>query len=202
MKHLNSTLPEFDDVRKQSSPNSNYNLKVLLNLHSNLTAWKVFVFEVIPVCIFPHLDWITPNTGTFYAESNFIFSNCGATPFYWTSNNISSRFLKAIMIIRNYKIMIYKKYVHDKYICKGKLTASKLRLRLISPESSRKCRVIDVFANIAKLFLLLYNTSMLAPTFICSSLQLIKMRSFLYLVKLYFVSNSYILVSFTSLPDF
>ena len=35
------------------------------------TAWKVSVFGVIPVCIFPHSDWIrtriTPNTDTFDA---------------------------------------------------------------------------------------------------------------------------------------
>ena len=31
------------------------------------TASKVFVFGVILVRIFPHLDWITPNTDTFYA---------------------------------------------------------------------------------------------------------------------------------------
>ena len=38
-----------------------------------LTAWKVSVFEVILVLIFPYSDWIrssiTPNTDTFYAVS-------------------------------------------------------------------------------------------------------------------------------------
>ena len=31
------------------------------------TAWKVSRFGVILVRIFPHLEWITPNTATFYA---------------------------------------------------------------------------------------------------------------------------------------
>ena len=43
-------------------------LLLIWNLY--LTAWKVSVFEVILVCIFPHSDWmrtkITPNTDTFY----------------------------------------------------------------------------------------------------------------------------------------
>ena len=30
-------------------------------------AWKVSVFEVILVRIFPHSDWVTPNRDTFYA---------------------------------------------------------------------------------------------------------------------------------------
>ena len=38
--------------------------------HSVLTAWKVFVFGVILVRIFPYSDWIrtriTPNTNTFH----------------------------------------------------------------------------------------------------------------------------------------
>ena len=32
-----------------------------------ITAWKVSVFGVILVRIFPHSDWITPNKDTFYA---------------------------------------------------------------------------------------------------------------------------------------
>ena len=40
-------------------------------LLQNITAWKVSVFGVFLVCIFPHLDWIrtrkTSNTDTFHA---------------------------------------------------------------------------------------------------------------------------------------
>ena len=38
-----------------------------LTLTKTFTAWKVFVFGVILVRIFPHADWITPNTDGFYA---------------------------------------------------------------------------------------------------------------------------------------
>ena len=45
-----------------------------------ITAWKVSVFGVILVFIFPHLDWmrtrITPNTDTYYAVNGPSFSNC------------------------------------------------------------------------------------------------------------------------------
>ena len=38
-------------------------------------TWKVSVFGVILVGIFPHLDWITPNTDTFYSTVVTIFVN-------------------------------------------------------------------------------------------------------------------------------
>ena len=45
--------------------------------YSFFTAWKVSVLGVNLIPIFPHSDWITPNTDTFYAvftESKFYFS--------------------------------------------------------------------------------------------------------------------------------
>ena len=52
----------------------------LSNIHQgpcqNLTAWKVSVFGVILVRIFPHLDWITSNTDTFCALFILLAVNC------------------------------------------------------------------------------------------------------------------------------
>ena len=42
----------------------------LLMKKIKITAWKVSVFGVVLVPIFPHLDWISPNTDTFYAVND------------------------------------------------------------------------------------------------------------------------------------
>ena len=46
--------------------------KFFITVFVTHTVWKVSVFGVILVRIFPHSDGITPNTDTFYAVSYFI----------------------------------------------------------------------------------------------------------------------------------
>ena len=59
--------PTNENSTMNMSTNENSAMNMPTNENSTNTAWKVSVFELILVSIFPDLDWITPNTDTFYA---------------------------------------------------------------------------------------------------------------------------------------
>ena len=58
--------PTNENSTMNMSTNENSAMNMPTNENSTNTAWKVSVFELILVSIFPDLDWITPNTDTFY----------------------------------------------------------------------------------------------------------------------------------------
>ena len=64
-KYYLNRLLWYSFLPKSQQLNTYYH-KVLLNYSLFDTAWQFSTFGVILVRIFPHLDWLIPNTDTFY----------------------------------------------------------------------------------------------------------------------------------------